>query len=111
MRIGILRADDDVDLVSGQELAERTPARIVIDPNRLEQGRRARVAVASGMVDGALDPTEGGQIDPVFMGEMSANPHRGGHRIEGDAYALALDIVGRADASPAVDEDVAVPKH
>src|SRR5262249_14439165 len=73
--------------------------------------RRARLAMAAGMIDGALGPAHGGEVDIVVVSENSADPDRGRHGVERDADALAGDVLGRADAGLAVDIDIAVPKH
>src|SRR5215216_6218214 len=111
MRMRMLRAGDGVDLASSQKLAEGAPLGVVLDPHRLEEWRCARLAVPAGMIDGAFEPANLRSVDAVLMGEVAANPDRGGHCIEGDADALAFEVLRHTDAGLAVDVDVAVAEH
>jgi len=43
--------------------------------------------------------------------EMAADPYRRGHRVERNADAPALQVLGRLNASLAIDVDIAVAKH
>src|SRR6516164_4523751 len=59
----------------------------------------------------ALYPANGGEIDAELMLQMAAQPDRGGLGVERQANPPAFEILRRADAGAAVDEDIAVAKH
>src|SRR5262249_31475500 len=107
----MLRPHDDVDLMRGEEFAQRSSLGIVLDPDRLEEWRRARLAVPPGGIDGAPAPAHARQIDVVVVREEGPEAERPRPGVERDANALAGDVLGRADAGVAVDVDVAVPEH
>src|SRR2546423_9930135 len=69
-----------------------------------------RLAVSTRLLDRALHPADGAQIDAELMLEMSACPDRGGLGVERQADALAFEILGGAGAGARLDEDVAVAK-
>ena len=108
MRMRVLRAGKSVDFAAGQELAEGAALGVVLNAGGLDERRRARVAVAAGMIDGAFDPVDGREVDAVLVRKVAANPDRGGHRVERNADPPVLEILGRVDAGLAVDVDVAV---
>src|SRR5262245_9707134 len=111
MRVRMLRPHDHIDLVMGQELAERATLGIMRDLDWLEQRWRARLAMPAGMIDGAFGPAHGGEVDIVVVGENATDPDRRRHGVERNADTLAGDVLGRTNAGLAVDVDVAVAEH
>ena len=84
---------------------ERLVVRPLLELHRLEQRQHGRRAVRAGGVDRALHPGAFREIDAVFVLQQPADEDGCRHRVEGDADALAFEILGLGDALLAVDAD------
>src|ERR1051325_3166604 len=108
MRCRMRGADQYVDFVGGEQVAERTSLRIVLDLHGFEQRRRRRLAVAARVQSRALDPAYAGEVNAMVVREVTPDPHRRRHRVERDAHALAGDVLRRSDAGLAIVIDIAM---
>src|SRR5215471_5284855 len=106
-----VRSAYGVDRTLGEERAERAAGLVLLDRDRLEERRRMRMAMLARLLDRALNPANGGEVDAVLMRQMTADPDRGGLGVEGDADALSLEVLRAANAGFPVHIDVAVAEH
>ena len=61
--------------------------------------------VAAGLVDARLQPLDGGEIDPVMLGQKAAHVDACGLRPFGNPDGAALQVLGPADAAIAAHVD------
>src|SRR5262245_12178296 len=109
--VRLARSDQRVDRSAREQRSERLGAGVLLELNGAQQRRRARPAVRARFAHGALHPSDGCEIHIELMHEMTARPDRRGLGVERQPDTLAFEILRRADAAPAIDEDVAVSKR
>jgi hypothetical protein len=103
-------ADHGLDVAGLQQLAQRFAAGIGDDRHRLERRQHGRIAVWLGFLHRPFHPLDGREVDAVIVLQQAADPDGGGHGVELDADALALEVLRRLDHA-GVDRDEAVPEH
>ena len=62
----------------------------------------------AGLIVAALEPTDGAEVDPVFVLEGALNPYRGGLPILRETHPFALKVGRLSYPGVGVDEDIAV---
>src|SRR5262245_61572748 len=102
------RADHRVDVAVGQELAQRLARLVDLYGGLPEERHDGRIAVRAGLPERALHPADFSELDAVFVLQQATDPDRGTHRVERHADAPAFEVLRRADARLAVEEDESV---
>src|SRR5262245_21746201 len=84
-----------------QQLAQGFAAGIGDDRYGLERRQHGRIAVRLGLLHRPFHPLDVREVDAVIMLQQAADPDSGGHGVELDADALALEVLPICRRPPA----------